>query len=1138
MKSRLLVTGSAFAVALVVLVLTLVVGREPREPPVETVIEPIHQPDRQRQSLNTNSEVKYIEGAIRYTQRTDQGIISVRAETYEPLPDGMFDTDRPWLSLTLDDRRLIELRADHARLLAPDHKPRSGTFDGDVMLLLVESDDGRPDPFSVDPNLAAMRCRIDGEVHFDRELGSIKTDSFVHMTTPRVEATGWGMRLSYNIADNKLNRMVGMRRGQLRFRSQDETEDDAESSESDGPTDGGERSEARDTAAAPSQYYRATFHERVVIRNKFATIEADELQIVFQYRSGHEDKGVLKSLSAATPPRRRATDDRLTGPGGAGGFGGVAQAVVAQIVTAALAAQDDEGSSSRRVTRRSIVTPDLDMDVDQTTITWHGVLTVVPIDQPESQEDRLRGPNDILATLHGRPVHVTTPKKQTVTAATIDYLVSSGRLRVTGSTQEPFLLESPDMAVVVRAPRLVINQEKGTGVIDGPGSVRAHDEPGLIRAVQTDNPLSRWDSRMPAGTSATWADQLRLNFYRRSPDSDSTAPQITGLKDAVFTGAVQINSPGFGLQTDRLTIGLDDPAKHEKQNVDQILAEGHVTVRATGEAPGESLQVQSDRLEVELHRHDDGSVQPTRLIALSQDAPVTAQSPAARLSAGRLEVSLHQIVSSKASRPDDFSRLDDAITARPAPVAVNRRVASAPGQIVATPLFEDGPALDPVDGEPSFEPVPSYRTPQDRQRVESDEPTKKTSFAARIVTAEQDVIIDLTDPKTRVTAARVVADVEAQRVELFGNDEQPAKAEQPDGTLIGHYMVMTQQSETMRILGPGRAVFYERPRPMFTRADNDAPAVNGAAVLDVAWHDRMQFDHKNGLVQFMGNAVIRSEMDKDTLHLSGREVRVKFSNAPGSRRGADRSEGRRESSALERLKHSRRSVRSLVVQDNMRFLAENWLDRPGGTLASSVLIKGPSLRFDGKTEQIRVPGRGSMVFVDQRRKTPGRTRGKDTAASDSPLVSFSGQGNTLFEWVGDLTLDARHNDVAMRDQVKMTHLPAGKDEVLILDCRRLLADLEATGGLKAWMGDNVPRPDVKAVVAEGDVRVQHGSRSVHTDQLKYTGADDMVTLSARQGRLTQVVDSGATNFSAQSMLWNLRTDRFEARDLGAVRFAP
>ena len=222
----------------------------------------------------------------------------------------------------------------------------------------------------------------------------------------------------------------------------------------------------------------------------------------------------------------------------------------------------------------------------------------------------------------------------------------------------------------------------------------------------------------------------------------------------------------------------------------------------------------------------------------------------------------------------------------------------------------------------------------------------------------------------------------------------------------------------------------------------------------------------------------------------------------------------------------------------MRFLAENWLDRPGGTLASSVLIKGPSLRFDGKTEQIRVPGRGSMVFVDQRRKTPGRTRGKDTAASDSPLVSFSGQGNTLFEWVGDLTLDARHNDVAMRDQVKMTHLPAGKDEVLILDCRRLLADLEATGGLKAWMGDNVPRPDVKAVVAEGDVRVQHGSRSVHTDQLKYTGADDMVTLSARQGRLTQVVDSGATNFSAQSMLWNLRTDRFEARDLGAVRFAP
>ena len=69
-------------------------------------------------------------------------------------------------------------------------------------------------------------------------------------------------------------------------------------------------------------------------------------------------------------------------------------------------------------------------------------------------------------------------------------------------------------------------------------------------------------------------------------------------------------------------------------------------------------------------------------------------------------------------------------------------------------------------------------------------------------------------------------------------------------------------------------------------------------------------------------------------------------------------------------------------------------------------------------------------------------------------------------------------------------------------------------------------------MADSDVRVQHVSRSIHTDQLKYTGTDEQVALTAKPEQLTQVVNGGVTNFSARCILWNLRTDRFDARDLG------
>ncbi len=199
------------------------------------------------------------------------------------------------------------------------------------------------------------------------------------------------------------------------------------------------------------------------------------------------------------------------------------------------------------------------------------------------------------------------------------------------------------------------------------------------------------------------------------------------------------------------------------------------------------------------------------------------------------------------------------------------------------------------------------------------------------------------------------------------------------------------------------------------------------------------------------------------------------------------------------------------------------------------------MTFDGQAEQVQVIGKGRMFIEDRRPASPqaegqAEAQAKSEAPANKPAlgVHFGGRGQTLFLWSKLLTLDAAKNDVHMKGTVQMVHRPAGAQTVVQLDSQRLFADLKDTGGLGRWMDQQAPQADVQLIRADDTVRVVNGNRTVHADHLQYTEADQLVRLWADDNHMVRIERSDQpTGFSFKAGTWNLRTDKFDAHDLGS-----
>lgn len=1131
MSPRFVVIGSATVLAVIILMLTIVGGYDPPPKPTQAMpLQPIEVPDIP--AAQRRPGIQAIQGTYELRRKLSSGNVEeLLAKKYEPLPDGAVELKDARGRIYTTDPQVIEIRFGRGQVVAPDNKPQSGIFEEDVQLRLFEGSGG--EPLNLEPGSRHQKavCYFDGWAAFDLDMGTWQSDSMVHLSSPRCEVVGRGMQFTYSEMDRRLKKLVGFENGELRYspapaapepttRTRRSTKTASDTNPGASATTVRVPPTTIKAPIEPPQYYLVTFPADVVIHHNTAQIRAVQLHIVATLKSEQKDGGLLESFGKSDPDETHM----ITGTQVGLALGNLHRSALLQMVAAVLTNTGHPSTSLAAVSiPRQSMTPITDRD---TIVRWRGNLTIEPLgpDAPELAE--LQSPDDVYVMLTGNPVRVTTHDDQTIRAAKMDYLTGSGRVRLTGAEHHPQVeINSPEIGAQIIGRQLVIDQQAATGIMLGPGLLRSHDEPGMIEAIEPGRQLGRRQSRMPPGLVVRWDDALDMTFFQ---DASTTARdtvrepmdlRISALRQAVFHGAVDVEDPSFRLKSERLALNLDKPVEGH-QVLRQILAEQNVQVVAEVDGQDQPLSIESDWLTLDLQRLANGGMRPTRLLAKRLRNQVILKHDI-DLFTDHLDVSFDVRESSAREAAGTQPPVIASSTPRPALHAAVVDI-DAPGM---------APALESPHDEPRREPVPSYQFgANDPQSDDSRE--SKVNVAVRVVIADGNTRIEIPNEQTLIRADRVVANAPSEWLELYGRPSRPARLDRPDGTLMGQYIKMYRAGQMASVVGPGQALFHDEARQILPAATAPPPPVE-MAPLNIRWQQSMDFNNESGVAQFVGNVIAFSTFDNDTARLKANDLRVEFidTTSPSTDPNSDDAERPAEGLTLERLVGGNRTVKFLKARENVTFLAESWVDELGDELASTVQIQGSNLTFNGLTEQIKVKEEGSMVFVDLRAPPTDDTHDDPKPAGQLP--SFRGTGQTLFEWTGSMTLDAHRNEMHLRRDVQMVHQPQGETDVMQLDAQFLTADLEETGGLKVWLGEHAPKPQVKVIKADEKVRVYQGDTRVETDHLTYYGPEEMVHLEADDGWVTQVYSAdGTAKYSSKIMRWYPKTGRFQLEQAG------
>ncbi|MEM9883352.1 MAG: hypothetical protein AAF800_10580, partial [Planctomycetota bacterium] len=432
-----------------------------------------------------------------------------------------------------------------------------------------------------------------------------------------------------------------------------------------------------------------------------------------------------------------------------------------------------------------------------------------------------------------------------------------------------------------------------------------------------------------------------------------------------------------------------------------------------------------------------------------------------------------------------------------------------------------------------------------------DSPSTTPDLQVTRLRALGQVDVELRDPDdgpTRLTAHALDADPQDKRLALFGeNDHNPATLTRPDAELAGVHLILHETDQTADALGPGR----------FTaRVDPDDPT----ARLNVAWSRSMTFDNAAGTARFLGDVRSNSASADDDTSLDAHRLDLTFApqdlDPPTPR--PERSEAAGNPTLDLRLAVATADPDDR--DDQVQFTAQSYAPpAPGigpGVIGpegddnplTRVTLLGRELRFINQppnltnattvddhlhVEQVRIPTRGRMLLEDY--------RSDEQEAQTNDAVDFAGRGLTLFAWEDQLLLDARANDLQLTGDVFMLHRPpevsratgtgngeADEEPPLKLNAERLTADLTETGGLGVFLAGDAPAAQIRAVTADGRVRVAQGTSNLESDRMVYTESNRSVLFTALPRKQVQLTLDGRLAAPAAAYRWDLDQNLFTA----------
>ncbi len=721
----------------------------------------------------------------------------------------------------------------------------------------------------------------------------------------------------------------------------------------------------------------------------------------------------------------------------------------------------------------------------EVTVTWHGPLLILPLEEKPAE---LRDGEDTSLRLVGRPARITPPDEDRIAMAQMSYLASQSEVVLVGSKQFPLTIDSNKLGGIITADRFVLHMDQATAQLQGPGTLNAQARGRKSHKGQ-----------LPPGTSIAWEKQVDLAFYTKS-----NRTELDAIKEITFGGDVVIEHPQFDLNANEVKLNLASP-QEGRQQTQSVTAKGNVNWETHSANAKEELTLHTDQAEIEFEQQADGNVQPARIIATGN---VITKQKGQTLWTDELVVELHT---------PGQTILANASTGTEPSATKPKDPTSALDQMLLTWESPDASATENASGNGLSEVSAPAAT---KHEDDSTQPASRV----RQVRALGHVRVKLEDKNIQLYAHRLIGN--EQKIEFFGQPEKPAQILQKDGRLVGQHIVLIPQTQDLQVIGAGMLDFDSEPiakEPAQPVTDEKQPAVQQAPAIELArinitWHDQMNYNHQAREAKFTGQVQLQAMRDLAATHVRGESVRILFNSFELDDNG-------------QKPVQQGRQVRMVYLRKNAEFLEESWVDKVGGKLATRLRLKGEDLIFDAVPETITVPGKGTLLYEDHRLPVKDTETEKTTAAekpkkSFKDKVKFTGQGATLFSWQGQFLLNLAHNDMTMRDQVQMLHLPSEDDNGIQLDCRHFMADMASTGGLGTWLSADPTQPELKIVQASHDVRILAFEREITTDRAVYTHHNRKVKLRADKGKLTRITTPGSTSEpGAELIVWDLPSNK-------------
>ncbi|MDX1565409.1 MAG: hypothetical protein R3236_08395, partial [Phycisphaeraceae bacterium] len=493
----------------------------------------------------------------------------------------------------MNDGRVLQVRSDHGRLVAPNNIPRSGQFSGHVVINIFQTPVRRPLDLSTGSPDRVFEIKIEptGAIAFDAGVSEISTDNRLEITTPRTDQIrfrGRGMRLTYNEPKSRIERLVIDKGHSLRYRpaTAPGAKKPPAARTADKPTPP-KASESKPKPQAPAktgpkpppaQFYQLVFEDRIRVVQQQRTIVAHKLETYFAL--GH-----LKAPLNPAVKKKTATSAIFLG------------ALQSTAVPAGpfVAAKTTETEAPPSPDGRDVV------------MTWSGRMVMTPL---KRRPVRLTRDDDLFMRFIGTedlPVEVTVgapdkkDKAQRIRCGSLEYSESARTVTALHNVR----VHGADSGTI-EAASMNLFLDRGRGLINGAGR--------LYRR-QPEAPASKNQAADPANElSITWEDHVDLNF-EKSKGQKGLGP----LKQAIFQGNIRIDQPRMTLTADRLFANFgqvlsssDGPARRQLKTVDAVADPPRRVSVVFKDQPG---GITATKLHVINRLGADGRAVPAEMIA-------------------------------------------------------------------------------------------------------------------------------------------------------------------------------------------------------------------------------------------------------------------------------------------------------------------------------------------------------------------------------------------------------------------------------------------------------------------------------------------------------------------------------------------